>query len=53
MERLLGFLLLLGLSVSIWVPGAAAAYPERQINMLVGLSPGGSNDIFARTLAEA
>src|SRR5512138_2983150 len=33
--------------------GAGAAYPERQINMVVGLAPGGSNDLFARTLAEA
>lgn len=53
MKRLLGFLFLLMLSVSFLVSGAAAGYPDRQINMLVGLAPGGSNDILARTLAEA
>ncbi len=53
MKRLLGVLFLLMLSVSFLVSGAAAGYPDRQINMLVGLAPGGSNDILARTLAEA
>jgi tripartite-type tricarboxylate transporter receptor subunit TctC len=53
MKRLFGTVLVLVISVCFFISGAEAAYPERQINMLVGLAPGGSNDIFARTLAEA
>jgi tripartite-type tricarboxylate transporter receptor subunit TctC len=53
MKRLFGFLFLVMLSVSFLASAASAGYPDRQINMLVGLAPGGSNDIFARTLAEA
>ena len=53
MKRLFGTGFVLVISVCFFISGAEAAYPERQINMLVGLAPGGSNDIFARTLAEA
>jgi tripartite-type tricarboxylate transporter receptor subunit TctC len=53
MKHVLGFLFLLVLSVSFWVPGAVAAYPDRQITMVVGLAAGGSNDLLARSLAEA
>jgi tripartite-type tricarboxylate transporter receptor subunit TctC len=53
MKRLFGTGFVLVISVCFFLSGAEAAYPERQINLLVGLAPGGSNDIFARTLAEA
>jgi tripartite-type tricarboxylate transporter receptor subunit TctC len=33
-------------------PAAAQAYPSRPIRMLVGFPPGGSTDIFARTIGE-
>jgi tripartite-type tricarboxylate transporter receptor subunit TctC len=35
------------------LPGAAFAYPERPVRMIVGAAAGGSNDLVARLLAEA
>jgi tripartite-type tricarboxylate transporter receptor subunit TctC len=35
------------------LPGAASAYPERPVRMIVGAAAGGSNDLVARLLAEA
>ncbi len=52
MKRLSGIAVLLVVSFFFLNAPAGAAYPDRQINMIVGLAPGGANDIFARTLAE-
>ncbi len=53
MKHASGIVILLVVSVLFLASGADAAYPERQINMVIGLAPGGANDIFGRTLAEA
>jgi tripartite-type tricarboxylate transporter receptor subunit TctC len=36
---------------AIWAAGAAAAYPERAITLLVAYPPGGGTDLIARALA--
>jgi len=46
MLRLLGIFL-----TAIWAAGAAAAYPERVITLLVAYPPGGGTDLIARALA--
>src|SRR2546427_7359312 len=46
MLRLLGIFL-----TAIWAAGAAAAYPERVITLLVAYPPGGGTDLIARGLA--
>ena len=40
------------LAPALLLPVAQAAYPERQITMLVGLAAGGANDLIARSLAD-
>ena len=49
---------LLGVGILTLVVGASfssagAVYPERPVNLLVGLAPGGANDVIARALADA
>lgn len=45
-----------GLAAAAWMMPAAhaadAAYPNKPITLIVGSSPGGSNDVFARAIAK-
>ena len=52
MSRLLG-VAILTLVVGASFSYAGAGYPERGINLLVGLAAGGANDVIARALADA
>ena len=53
-RHILGSLLCLGLGHGFILPAVAQAaeFPDRPITLIVGFSPGGSNDITARAIAE-
>jgi tripartite-type tricarboxylate transporter receptor subunit TctC len=52
MRRLVLVFLALGLCALPPTPAAAQAYPAKTVKIIVGTSPGGSPDVFARLIAQ-
>lgn len=50
--RILGSVSVVAAAAIIPFSGQAAGFPEKPITLIVGFSPGGSNDITARAIAE-
>ncbi len=46
------FLLVLAIGALASVPAAAQSYPAKTVKIIVGTSPGGSPDVFARLIAQ-
>ncbi|MBN9429078.1 MAG: tripartite tricarboxylate transporter substrate binding protein [Burkholderiales bacterium] len=51
-RTLLGASAVLGLAASLGVSAQSAAYPDRQVRLVLGFPPGGSTDIVARIVAD-
>jgi len=52
-RSLVVMVLALGLGLALVVPGEAATFPDKPINLVVHAAAGGGSDIFARTLSGA
>jgi putative tricarboxylic transport membrane protein len=52
-RSLVVMVLALGLGLALVVPGEAAKFPDKPINLVVHAAAGGGSDIFARTLSGA